>query len=270
MAMVTIAQIDESLSRWAPSELAESWDNTGLLLGDRHAGVQRVMTCLTITPAVVEEAIARQIDLVIVHHPLPFRPVTQITTDSYSGTLLWRLAAHRVAIFSLHTRYDSAAAGINQQLAERLDLEAIEPLEAIPTSAGQESLVTVGRGRWGRCRVPQSVQQLAAQLKAFLNLAHVKFVSGGHTEIRSVACGCGSAGEFVQDAKRLGCDLLVTGETTFHTCLEAQAAGVGLLLTGHYSSERFALEVLADRIQQQFDSLQVHCSVAEIDPIQWL
>lgn len=268
--MVTIAQIDELLSRWAPVELAESWDNTGLLLGDRHAAVQRLMTCLTVTPAVVDEAIARQIDLVLVHHPLPFRALSQISTDSYSGTLLWRLASHHIAVFSLHTRYDSAATGINQQLAEQLELDAIQPLDAIPSPPGQDPLATWGRGRWGRCRMPQTVFQLAAHLKQRLHVKHLKFVSGGRDEIRSVACGCGSAGDFIRDAQRLQCDLLVTGEATFHTCLEAQAAGIGLLLTGHYPSERFAMEILAERIKQQIGTLQVHCSQAETDPIQWL
>lgn len=267
---ITIGQIDEMLSRWAPPELAESWDNTGLLMGDRQAVVQRLMTCLTITPDVVEEAIARGIELIVVHHPLPFRAVSQITTDSYTGSLLWRLASHHVAVYSLHTRYDSAAGGINQLLAERLQLESIEPLEPAAPPAGQDPLALVGRGRWGRFRLPQSVYELAAQLKQQLRIKHLKYVSAGRDEIRTVACGCGSAGDFFRPAARLGCDLLVTGETTFHTCLEAQAAGIGLLLTGHFASERFGLEVLAERIQQQIGPLNVHCSQAETDPIQWL
>lgn len=267
---IILAQIDEMLSHWAPKELAEAWDNTGLLLGDRRTVVQRIMTCLTITPEVVEEAIAQQVDLIIVHHPLPFRAVAQITTDSYTGGMLWRLASHRVAVYSLHTRYDSAASGINQLLAEHLQLESIEPLEPIATPFGHDPSASVGRGRWGRFLLPQSVYELAARLKQQLRIKHLKYVSAGRDEIRSVACGCGSAGDFFRPALRVECDLLVTGETTFHTCLEAQAAGIGLLLTGHFPSERFGLEVLAERLQQQLGSVQVHCSQAETDPIQWL
>jgi dinuclear metal center YbgI/SA1388 family protein len=288
--LTTIGDIDSKLSQWAPPSLAESWDNTGLLLGDRHAPVLKVMTCLTITPLVVEEAIGRRVSLIVSHHPLPFRPIREITTDQTTGRLLWDLATHRVNVLSLHTRYDSAVAGINQQLAETLQLVDVQPLElpgfpssnpglpgsasgvlsqSNPTAASSPGQVG-GRGRWGRFSVPRSLTSIANSLKQALKVSQIQHVSSGRTEIQTAAIGCGSAGEFLKDAKQRGCELLLVGETNFHTCLEAQAAKIELLLVGHFASERFAQEVLAQRLAIEFPTLEVWCSESETDPIGWL
>lgn len=71
--MPQLKTICDYLGHFAPPELAEEWDNVGLLAGDPEASVRRVMTCLTITPASAEEAIGRQAELIVTHHPLPFR-----------------------------------------------------------------------------------------------------------------------------------------------------------------------------------------------------
>jgi putative NIF3 family GTP cyclohydrolase 1 type 2 len=85
-----------------------------------------------------------------------------------------------------------------------------------------------------------------------------------------VAVACGSAGQLLDAARQHGCDLLVTGETSFHTCLEAEATGIALLLVGHFVSERFAVEWLASRLGQQFPELLVWASRREADPLRWV
>lgn len=79
-----------------------------------------------------------------------------------------------------------------------------------------------------------------------------------------------SAGEFLGAAAEAGCDVLVTGEVRFHTTLEAEARGVGLVLAGHFASERFAVEQLAGVLAAEFSALKVWASTAEKDPILWL
>src|SRR6185295_16007116 len=125
---------------FAPAALAAEWDNVGLLVGDRAQKVERIMTCLTITPAAAAEAIREQADLIVTHHPLPFKPLNRLTADEPTGRILLDLIRAGVAIYSPHTAFDSAAAGINQQLAEGLGLIDIQPLEA------SEALPGVGTG----------------------------------------------------------------------------------------------------------------------------
>ncbi|MGI9517308.1 MAG: Nif3-like dinuclear metal center hexameric protein, partial [Pirellulaceae bacterium] len=101
-------------------------------------------------------------------------------------------------------------------------------------------------------------------------LDHIKYVGDPGQSITQVALACGSGGSFLGKAVAAGCDAMVTGETTFHTCLEASASGVGLLLLGHYASERFAVERLATVIGDAFADLQVWASEQESDPLQYL
>ena len=111
--MIKLHQICDFLNEIAPTRLAEEWDNVGLLVGDRELEIQRVMTCLTITPESAEEAIEKNVGLVVSHHPLPFRPLKKITTDQTATRLLWNLIRNNICIYSTHTGFDSAKSGIN-------------------------------------------------------------------------------------------------------------------------------------------------------------
>ena len=104
----------------------------------------------------------------------------------------------------------------------------------------------------------------------FLGISGLQIVGETSATIQKVAVACGSAGQFLASARQAGCDCLITGETNFHTCLEAEATGVALVLPGHYSSERFALETLAETLAVEFPGLTIWASKQEADPLRWL
>ncbi len=261
--MPLVNDIAGFLEAFAPARLAESWDNVGLLAGDRNRPVSKLMTCLTITPASAQEAIESGAELIVTHHPLPFRPLKRLSTDTPEGKLLCDLLAARIAIYSPHTAFDSAAAGINQRLAEGIGLSDIRPLVCQPD--GQ-----LGAGRLGRAAQGVTTGQVAERLKQFLRIGQIQAVGQLGQVVTTVAVACGSAGEFLEPAREAGCQLLVTGEVRFHTCLEAEATGVGLLLAGHFASERFAVEALADILAAAFGSIEVWASRQERDPLAWV
>ena len=111
---------------------------------------------------------------------------------------------------------------------------------------------------------------IAQRLKQFLSIAGLHLVGSHDQPVTKVAVACGSAGQFLTPAREVGCDLLITGETNFHTCLEAEANGVALLLPGHYASERFAVECLAEVLSGEFSELELWASRREADPLRWL
>ncbi len=262
--MTTVADLCQFLDRVAPPRLAAEWDNVGLLVGDRLSPVERVMTCLTVTPAVAAEAIRERVELAVTHHPLPFLPLKRLTTDEPTGRLLLDLIRAGVAVYSPHTAFDSAATGINQQLAEGLSLADIRPLELVPDDPQQ-----LGVGRQGRFTQPLSLGQIAARLKQFLHIGGLHVVGSLQQPVERVAIACGSAGELLDAAIRADCQLFVTGEARLHTAYDAAARGIALVLVGHYASERFGVESLAGTIARQFPSLTVWPSRDERDPLNW-
>ena len=264
--MLTIDTIASFLKEFAPAELAEDWDNVGLLVGDPARHARRVMTCLTVTPASAAAAIRDEADLIVAHHPMPFQPVRRLTTETTTGRLLLDLIAARIALYSPHTAFDSAAEGINRRLAAGLKLRGIWPLR--PQREG--SSAAVGAGRWGWLQEPMTLEELANRVKQFLSIDRLQMVGDPNRPVRTVAVACGAAGEFLEAARDEGCDCMLVGETQFHTSLEAEATGIGLLLPGHFASERFAVECLADVLGERFPELEIWASRRERDPLRWV
>lgn len=278
---LTVDAVADFLARFAPVELAEDWDNVGLLVGDGRARVERMMTCLTITPPVVAEAVQRRANLIVAHHPLPFRALKRLTRDTTAGGMLLDLIAAGIAVYSPHTGFDSAAEGINQRLAHGLGLLDIKPLvphgdsTSNSTEENNPDTNALGAGRWGRLDKPSPLAQFSQRAKDFLAIENLQLVGEDNRSIATVAVACGAAGEFLEPARAAGCDCLLIGETSFHTCLEAQATGIALILPGHYASERFAVESLAGVLAEQFSlpeggGIEIWPSTAECDPIRWV
>jgi dinuclear metal center YbgI/SA1388 family protein len=259
-----VRDVTDFLDAFAPPALAESWDNVGLLLGDRDAEVRSVLTCLTLTPDVADEAIRASAGLVVTHHPILFRAVKRLTTDTAEGRMILALARAGVAVYSPHTAFDSAARGVNARLAGRLGLNDVAPLR-LPASQPADG-PTVGGGRFGVLPEPCDFTAFAVRAKAAFGLPGIDAVVTDR-RIRTVAVACGSAAEFLPDAAAAGCDVLVTGEARFHAAIEARSLGISLILLGHYASERFAVEELATEIADRFPNLAVRASKSERDPL---
>lgn len=112
----------------APAKLAEEWDNVGLQVGSPDAPVDRVVTALTVTPDVIEQAVEVDAQLIIAHHPLIFRPRKSVRRDDRVGTLLYDLIRRDIALLVAHTNLDAARGGVNDGLARRIGLRGCAPL----------------------------------------------------------------------------------------------------------------------------------------------
>lgn len=262
---VRLSNVVEKLKSVAPLELAESWDNVGLLAGDLDSTVCRVMTCLTISPRTVREAIDGKVQLVVTHHPLPFKPIQRIVTSTAAGQSLWDLLREGIAIYSPHTAWDNAALGINARLAGMLDLNDICPIRELRMFDSESH--GLGVGRIGTLDPKRSLLEITALLQTHIPSIRATTNQERERQFDRVAIVCGSGGSFAETARQAGANLLITGETTYHQCLEAQSMGLGMLMIGHFQSESFAMDALAGILKAEFPSLDVWTSRTECDPV---
>ncbi|MDG1361601.1 MAG: Nif3-like dinuclear metal center hexameric protein [Phycisphaerales bacterium] len=141
-----IQQLVDLMQEIAPSELGESWDNVGLLVGDRDHPLGRVMLCIDLTEAVLAEAIRKQVDAIVAYHPPIFTARKRITDEDAGGRILLAAIAAGIAIHSPHTAADAAEGGVNDWLADGLgagDRRAIVPALELPATE-RVKVVTYG------------------------------------------------------------------------------------------------------------------------------
>ncbi len=247
--MTELKEIYGYLKELAPLELAEDWDNPGLLV-DCGRPVGRILTCLDITGPVVREAQEKGCDLVVSHHPVIFRPLKALQ----EGQVPCLLLKAGISAICMHTNLDAAPGGVNDTLAQRMGLREVEPFAE-------------GMGRIGWIN-EMSARQLAQETARVLH-ARVQWADGGKP-IRRLALITGSGGSMLEDAIRAGADALLTGEASHHAALDALAAGVTLVAAGHYATEFPVAQTLATRLGDRFRDLEVLVSETDRDPYHYL
>lgn len=145
----TIAQIIESK---APKHLAESWDNIGLQVGDPSHEVKKVLVSLDATNEVIDEAEAKDIDMIVTHHPLIFNPLKSINKNLPLGKKLYKLIKKDISLYVAHTNFDITSGGINDILAQKLGLKEIQPLQITSIDSLKKLVVFVPKGHEDRIR----------------------------------------------------------------------------------------------------------------------
>jgi dinuclear metal center YbgI/SA1388 family protein len=132
--MLRLKELDALIDTIAPRELAESWDNVGLQVGDPDAPVKRLALAVDVTKDTVQKAIRLRADALISHHPLIFRPLHTLILSNPVSKLLRDLLAHGIALIVAHTNLDKSPEGTNKALACALGVENPQPL--LPQPAG--------------------------------------------------------------------------------------------------------------------------------------
>lgn len=123
-----ISTIINHLEALAPLSLQESYDNSGLIVGDRNATIGRALLCLDSVEAVVDEAIELNCGLIIAHHPILFSGITSLTGKNYIERTLLKAIKNDVAIYAIHTNLDNVKNGVNKKMAERIGLKNLQIL----------------------------------------------------------------------------------------------------------------------------------------------
>ncbi len=258
--MTTVQDILHILEEFAPYPLAESWDNVGLMAGDRRQAVTRVLCALDVTEAVIAEAAALGAELVVAHHPLIFTSVKAVTEDDAAGRTLRRAIRQDIAVICMHTNADCAEGGVNDALAAALGLA-----DVVPMGAGEGGLL----GRVGDLAHPMQPEEFARFVKGSLSAGGVRFTDGGR-EITRAAVGGGACGKLMDFALEKGAQAFVIGDCSYDLMQRAQSLGLTLVDAGHFPTENPIASVFASRIAAACPEVETHVSAVHKDCIQFV
>lgn len=243
-----VRDVIQAVSEIAPPRLAESWDNVGLQIGDPSRSITRIMTCLEVTENIIEEAAGRQVDMLISHHPLIFKPIRVIDGSQPVGAMISRLVRDDIAVISAHTNLDSACWSTNTVLAEKLGFEAHVPLVTADEQDGCMADAQIpGPGLRTRPSHPFNSGQLVQHVKQTMGLERVRCSGPVKEEIVEVAICTGSGGGFIGRASIVA-DAYITGELTYHHAVEAAQRDLLVIEVGHYESEVIVVEPLSKKL----------------------
>ncbi|WP_273850812.1 Nif3-like dinuclear metal center hexameric protein [Guptibacillus spartinae] len=121
--LVSGQAIIQEFEAWSKKKYAEDGDPIGLQVGSLNKKINKVMTALDVLPNVVEEAVREGVDLIIAHHPILYRPLKKINLDTEQGKMIETLIKHDITVYAAHTNLDVAPGGVNDMLAEALELK---------------------------------------------------------------------------------------------------------------------------------------------------
>ena len=251
--MAKVQDIIASIETIAPKELQESYDNVGLQCGTMQQEVNRILSCIDITEAVIDEAIAKGCQMIVSHHPLIFRGVKNLVPEhSYIHRTIIKAIKHDIALYCAHTNLDKAEGGVNDKIAEVLGLTDVQPMR-------EGGVVGI---------LPKSlaVNDFLQLVKEKLHAERVCSNSGEfsrHEVLRIALCG-GSGAEYIAEAEARQADAFLTGEIKYHDYFDHP--NLLLVEAGHYETEQYTKQLLRDIITRQVPDVEVLISEVRTNP----
>ena len=249
-------------------ELQEDYDNSGFLLGCGETEFRGALVALDLTPAVVDEAVeAGDINLIVTHHPFIFSGLKRLTDNDTTGSLVWSLIQHNIAVYAAHTNLDNLPWGVSAALGERLGLHDCRILQPLATRSD------AGAGLVGELPEAEPADAFLLRVKQLLGLPTIRTSSlttqHSSFKIKRVAL-CGGAGSFlIEEALAAGADVYLTGDLKYHDFQRTDGRMV-LADIGHYESEQFAKEIIFRVISEKLCNFAVRISERQKSIVQYI
>ncbi len=245
--MKTINDIIQAIENFAPLELQEQWDNSGVQVGyELDGGCSGVVLAVDVCEQALDLAVSSGANMVVTHHPITIAGVKNFTMETSHGKIIRKAIENNITVYSTHTPLDSCSGGLSDHLCEGLGVANTRPL--VPNSTYPE----LGIGRVGELENDISIEEFAGVVKNNLGLSSVRFLNtGGHT-VRRVAVCSGSGGGLLDAVKASGADTYICSDLKYHTFQEMAETGIALIEIDHYQSEFCATKILNSLLSEKF------------------
>ena len=242
--MVKSDKILNFLCDFAPVELAESYDNVGLLVGDKNKDVKKILITLDADEEVINDAKKNGCDLIISHHPLIFTPIKRITEDDSISKSIIKLIKNDISLISMHTNFDSVNSGLCDLFLDKI----AKTKERTSIEGDHEN----GLGRIAKICEEKSLSDILNTIKKEFKLDNLKYIGDKDKRIKKIAVCNGGGADFVYKAQELGADVYISGDFKYHHARYAYENGISLIDVPHYNAEIIFCEYLKDLLNKEF------------------
>ncbi len=234
------------VGQFAPWELAEPWDNVGLMVGNPDLEATGMLIALDPTLQVLEEAILKKANIILTHHPLIFHPLKTINTATPIGQFLKKALSHDIAVVSCHTNLDIISDGVSDALARVLYLHNTRPLTLTGNRPDQ------GFGKVGNLPKPMQGGAFIHFVAQRLKLEGMMIAGPLPTTVSTIAVCGGSGSDLAEAALQAGADVYITAELKHSVARWAEDNGLCVIDAGHFATENIIIPSLLARMTAFF------------------
>ena len=248
--------IFKAIEEYAPLDLAEEWDHSGLAFGSYHAEARRILLALDLVPGLVSEAAAKNINLLIVHHPPLFNAINSLTDATIEGEMQLNLIKNGISCYSAHTNLDRSPGGTAAAFAHKLQLDIEEEIYQILMPL--EDRPGFGYGLYATLANEQPFLEFSRLIARRLEIPACQRFSSENNQVKRFALFPGSFDEScLARLEELAADVLICGEIKHHIALMLEARDIHVLAVGHDVSERDGMHLLAAYLRSKFPNLMI-------------
>ncbi|MDU6547894.1 Nif3-like dinuclear metal center hexameric protein [Anaerococcus vaginalis] len=236
-----IKDIIKFLEERFPLSLQEDWDNSGLQIGNIENDLTNIMISLDLDEQTIQKAKEKSCNLIINHHPFLFSSIKSIDLNKGNGKIIKELIKNDITVFAMHTNLDIGKGGVNDNLAKLLELRDISNLDT-----NNENPMA----RFGYTD-EKTAYDFSKFVKEKLNCKGLILYGDKDKKIEKVAL-CGGAGSnFINDAIKKGCDLIVTSDVKYHEAID-NCKKINIVDPGHFASENHIIYMIKDLLEKNF------------------
>lgn len=236
--MNKVQDVIDLIENYAPLDTQEKWDNSGWQINLGKENFSKIMTALTVTQSVINQAKKFGCDLILAHHPLIFEPLKSITVGEITDAI-----QNGIQVYSAHTNIDLARGGTTDTLSEKCGFGLCNKSD--------------GFVNYKKLSRSYDLDFLKEDIKKRLGLDCLKIINLQDKKvIKSVGFCAGAGGGEIPTANRLGLDLFITGEVKFHEAFEAKNTVV--FEVGHFDSEKYIGEIFKRILGNKYEIIEAN------------
>jgi dinuclear metal center YbgI/SA1388 family protein len=258
-----VKEIAAIIEEFAPLSLQESYDNSGLVVGDPEQEVQQLLLAVDVTEEVLDEAIRGGFDMVVTHHPILFHAIKRLNGTDYVQRCVAKAIRNNIVLYACHTNLDSAPQGMSWRLASMLGIESLRLLS--PTQGCE----TAGFGVFGYLPQPTSMLDYLTKVGVTLHLPTIRHSQIVCKTVSCVAVCTGAGASLMSEVEASGAQLYITADLKYNDFMAPSGAFV-VADVGHFESEYCAIEILFDIFSKKICTFAVRKSECSCNPVKYL